>query len=426
MTEKPGAVQVGYVDLLRGNRSFRLLFSARVTSLFGDWFNTLALLALLRDLGGVDASSFAWILILKSLPALAAAPLAGILADRLSRRRILIATDLLRAVIVGFMLCLLWLPSVGLLYTLVVLQTMLSALFEPARAALLPDLVKPEELTAANAIGAAAWSTMLTLGSAAGGVFTAYLGWELALVVDVLTYLVSAALLQRLREPARCTGPKKPARSLADLTGWAEIREGLSYVMERPRVLSLLLVKSGWCLAGGVTLVLTVLGERVFPIGGEPMIGVAALYIARGVGTGFGPILARWVSRSEPREMERLIVYGFLCGAVFYVALAQVSQVAVACVVIACAHLGGATVWVFSTIRLQQIVPTEVRGRVFAAEQGLFTVVLAISTGAYGVAIDAAPDRLSFAVLALGVSLLVPGLLWLQRGRRLGWATEPE
>ena len=91
---------------------------------------------------------------------------------------------------------------------------------------------------------------------------------------------------------------------------------------------------------------------------------------------------------------------------------------------VALSHLGGATIWVFSTIRLQQIVPTQVRGRVFAAEQGLFTVVLSISTYVYGRLIDLEVASLSTLTFALGVSLLLPAALWALRGRRLGWATD--
>ena len=331
----------------------------------------------------------------------------------------MIGTDLGRAAVVLCMLGCAALGSVSLLYGLVVVQALLASLFEPARSALLPDIVSKRELTAANAIGAAMWSTMLTIGAACGGVVAAKLGWQVAIGVDAFTYLVSATVLLRVFEPKR-------ARMVRDQTGWrgglADVREGFAYVIERPRVLTLMLVKFGWCLAGSITLVLTLLGERIFLVGGDPLIGVTIFYVARGLGTGMGPILSRHYSNSVPAAMERAILYGFGCGALFYFLLAFAPNLILAAIFVCIAHLGGATIWVFSTVRLQQLVPTEVRGRVFAVEQACFTCAYAVSTGVYGLAIDGEWVDLRVATAMLGLSLLVPTLGWLARGWRLGWA----
>jgi len=407
--------------VLRQNPNFRRLFLARLVSLFGDWFNTLAVLALLRELGGLSASAFGWVLILKTLPSIVAAPAAGVLADRISRRSILIGADAARALIVAAMLGLMVYPSVGLLYLLVVAQSAVGVFFEPARNAMLPDIVRPEELTSANVLGAAAWSTMLALGSAAGGLLTAAAGWEAALVVDVGTYLLSMVLVMGVHEPPW----ERSAGSGGGLRRWlgiSDIAAGLQYLAQRPRVLSLTLVKSGWTIAGGITLVLTTLGEQVYPLAGKAILGVSVLYVARGLGTGTGPFLARWISRSEPVAMEKLIGPAYLCGAVFYLGVAGAGSIWVAAVMVALAHLGGATAWVFSSIRLQQLVPTAVRGRVFAAEAAAFTGMMALSTWTYGQLIDRSIADLSTLTAALGVSLLLPAGLWWLRGRALGWA----
>ena len=239
----PTAVDIP--TLFRGNRDFRYLFAARLVSLFGDWFNTLAVLALLRSLGHTGAADFGWVVILKTLPTLVASPIAGVVADRLPRRQILVAADVVRAAIV---LGMLFAPNVEILYLLVVLQSMASAFFEPARTALLPDIVREEELTAANAVGAAAWSTMLALGAGIGGIVTAYLGWSVALSLDVVTYLVSAALLFRVTVPPKMARQPDPAAS-ADWRTWTGLRDiqsGFTFLRDHPRVASLALVKTGW------------------------------------------------------------------------------------------------------------------------------------------------------------------------------------
>jgi MFS family permease len=358
------------------------------------------------------------------LPLWFASPVAGVLVDRFSRRRIMLISDGVR---LGVVLCMLGLsvfPSVSLLYALVIGQTLAAAFFEPARSALLPDIVRPEELTAANAMGAAMWSTMLALGSAAGGLLTATLGWQAALVVDALSYLLSMWLLYGIREPELDLPGLGEGVLPAVVDGFGQLVYGARYVWERPRVLTLALVKGGWCLAGSMTLVLTLLGEQKWPVAGSTVLGVTVLYVARGIGTGMGPFGARALSHSVPSAMERMIGYGFVMGAAFYLLLPFSPNLLVAAVVVALAHLGGATVWVFSSIRLQQLVPTEVRGRVFAFENAMFTVVMSVSTGVYGVLVDKGLVSLEQLTGSLGGLLSISAVLWWARGRRYGWATE--
>ena len=92
---------VGYWELLSKNRHYRHVYLARLVSLFGDWFALLAILALLRSIGAGSAADFAFVLILKNIPALIASPWAGYFADRFSRIRVMVATDLIRAVLVS-------------------------------------------------------------------------------------------------------------------------------------------------------------------------------------------------------------------------------------------------------------------------------------------------------------------------------------
>lgn len=416
------AHQVGVGELFRGNRGFRALYGARLVSLFGDWFNLLAIIALLRELGEDGAGVLAWVLIFKTLPNVLMAPIAGVVADRFSRRSIMIASDLLRFIVVlGFFLVQLY-PQVSLLVALVMLQAALGAFFEPARNAILPDIVSDQELTAANTMDAATWSAMLTLGAAAGGLFTAAFGWRMALLVDAGSYLLSFIFMLGVPEVGapkeRAPGP----RDLADALGLRDMAWGLRYIRTRPRVLSLALVKSGFCLAGGITLTLTMLGERVYPIFGQPELGVAMFYVARGLGTGVGPFLSRWLAREDAGAMERCIGYGFLCAALFYMALPLAPAAAVAALIVMVAHFGGSTIWVFSTIRLQQLVPGEVRGRVFAAEQACFTSTLAAMTWIYGRIMDSDLLPLPWVPALLGLSLLLATALWALRGWRFGWA----
>ena len=417
--EKDGR-PAGFVELLRINPIFRRFFAARVVSLLGDWFNTLAVLALLRDIGGDDARAFGWILILKTAPQILVTPVAGVVVDRRPRKAIMVLGDLVLAGLVCAMFGLQYSPKVWLLYAMIVSMTIFRAFAEPARSAVLPDIVRKKDLVTANAMSAASWSLMFTLGTALGGVVTASFGWQVALGIDVGTYLVSAGLIMSVAIP-------EVSRDSSGARG--TFAEGLRYMASRPRVWTLALVKTGWSFAGGITLVLTILGERVYSktlegfswIGDAELLAVTVLYMSRGVGTGLGPILSRKLCGIDPVKSERIITVSFFWAAGCYLALGRIENLPLASLLLILAHLGGATVWVFSTIRLQSIVPTEVRGRVFATEQGCFTLAMGTSTYLFSTAIDLKLSSLADITSALGLVLLVPASLWWIRGRILGY-----
>ena len=128
--------------------------------------------------------------------------------------------------------------------------------------------VNPDELTAANALGATTWSAMLTIGAALGGIFTEFFGWEWALVIDVCTYLVSMIFLLFIKAP-----PREGVDGNVTTENWI----ALSYVKRTFECWTLVLAKGGWNLVGGVTLMLTILGEGVFSLGGKAILGVSFL-----------------------------------------------------------------------------------------------------------------------------------------------------
>src|SRR5437773_6829699 len=88
-----------YLSLLRRNRNFRLLFIGQAISQLGDWFNSVAVYALLLDLTG-SATAVAWMMIVQFLPFAIVGPVAGVVVDRVNRRRLMIGADVVRGVVV--------------------------------------------------------------------------------------------------------------------------------------------------------------------------------------------------------------------------------------------------------------------------------------------------------------------------------------
>src|SRR5438093_10205267 len=93
-----------YVSILRANRNFRLLFIGQTISQLGDWFNAVAVFALLLDLTG-SATAVAWMMIVQFLPIAIVGPMAGVVVDRVDRRRLMITSDVVRGcLILGLLL----------------------------------------------------------------------------------------------------------------------------------------------------------------------------------------------------------------------------------------------------------------------------------------------------------------------------------
>src|SRR5258708_34059404 len=151
-------------------------------------------------------------MVARFLPSVVMGPLSGVVADRFSRRLIMIAADLLRAVVVLGFLFIRRPDQMWLVYVLTVLQLAFSAFFEPAKTAVIPSIVSDRELVSANAIASVTWSAMLTLGAAMGGLVTGWFGTDVAFILDALTYLLSAALIASVRLP------KRPPRAKTKLT----------------------------------------------------------------------------------------------------------------------------------------------------------------------------------------------------------------
>jgi MFS family permease len=397
--------------VLRRNRNFRLLYIGQTISQLGDWFNAVAVFALLLDLTG-SATAVAWMMIVQFLPVAVFGPLAGVVVDRVDRRRLMIATDVARGCLIAVLLLIHRRDQVWIAYVVMAFTVGAQAFFEPARTATIPNITAPDELLTANALSSATWSAMLAIGASIGGLVTAIAGRNVAFVVNALSFFASAFFIGRTRYDSTPAAVARPAGLLA-LTGITDLIEGVRYVRQRSHVAALMFVKAGWGLAGGVLLLLTIFGQRVFPLGEGSAAGIGVLYGARGVGAGLGPITLRWILGQDRVRLRRAIGPAFFMVGLFYVALAAAPTLAVAALCVLLAHFGGSILWVFSTVLLQLEVPDRFRGRVFAAELALVTLMSSASSYWTGRQLDRAgwsPRALAF---ALGILFCVPGGLWL-------------
>ena len=401
---------VGYRELLRNNPKFRLLWLGQVVSQMGDWFDTIAVYTIALRLTG-SSRSVALIMVARFLPSVVMGPLSGVIADRFSRRSIMIASDLIRAIVVLGFLFVRRPDQMWLVYLLTVFQLAFSTFFEPAKTAAIPSIVSDRELLSANAIASVTWSVMLTTGAAIGGVVTGWFGTDVAFVLDSATFIASAILIMQVRFP------KRPVRVKTKLTvakalGITDTIEGARYVKSRSRVFAYLMVKPAWGVGGGIMTLLAVFGERIFPVAGKAATGIGVLFTARGIGTAIGPILARRWAGETRKQMQISIGVAFLIGGAFYVAFGISRNFLLALLFLLIAHTGGSILWVFSTVLLQRAVEDQFRGRVFAAEMALVTLTMAASNYAVGELMDRFGFSPRVVTAGVGAFFLLPGLIW--------------
>jgi predicted MFS family arabinose efflux permease len=429
MSENPPGRTVGYIDVLRNNRDFRRLFMGGLVSQTGDWFNSVALFTLLLSLTG-SGEAVGYILIIKLLPSFFVGPLAGVVADRFNRKTVMIVSDIVRGLLVLGFLLVQRPEQVWIVYVLAAIEVAVSSFFDPAKSASIPNLVSREELIPANALSAASWSVTLALGAALGGVVTDAFGRNTAFVIDSISFFVSAAYISAVRlRSSTSNGRQGRLRSreqerarrvsIADATGVTDLIEGARYLRSNPRVMALLLVKSGWGLGGGVLLLLTIYGKQIFPLGRDGAASIGLLYGARGLGALIGPVIAGAITSGAPRTMRQAISVAFFVSAAFYLLFAHSPVLWVALICVLGAHSGGSIQWVFSTTLLQMTVPDKFLGRVFALEMALLTLTMSVSTYVTGWGVDYPGLGAQRMATVLGVAFAVPGVAWLMLQRWL-------
>lgn len=414
--QRTGVSLRAYWQLLRKNRNLRRLWMAQIVSEIGDWFYSLAIYTLLLQMTG-RASAVALALCLQVLPSTLIGPTAGVVNDRISRKKVMITADLVRMVVVFAMLLVRSRSTIWLVYPLLLLETVMFAFFEPARSAVIPNITSREEVILANTLSSTTWSVNLVLGAAIGGAVAALLGRDAVFVLNAASFLASALLIRGMKFEEPHAADSRPLQIL-DLVDYSMMIEGFRYVRQRPRLLATVLVKAGLFAIGPGWILFTVMGERYFPVRWHgidaqrgAMLGMSLLMAARGVGALVGPLLsAPWAGHRQSR-LRIAILCGFIAEACGYIGFGAAGSVWVACAWIMLAHSGGSSVWVYSTTLLQLNTDDRFRGRVFAADNGLGMLTIGIGAWIAGVLIDWgwAPP---FVAMAAGASMFLSAILW--------------
>lgn len=397
--------------LLRRNPHLRNLWLGQVVSQLGDWFNAIALYSLLYELTG-SATSIALVLVLQMLPAMVVSPVAGVVIDRFDRRTIMIAADLVRGVVVLGLLLVRTPETAWIAYAVLAIAVSATGFFEPAKSATLPSVVAREDLITANALSTGTWSVMLAVGASIGGLVSAVFGRDTTFLLNALSFFASAHFIARVTVPDR----EAPAAG----GGFQPFVDGVRYLAAHRDIAAMALIKAGWATVGGAILILTVFGQRVFPVAGSPDAGTGILFAARGVGALAGSWLVTHIalqSTSTSRRLLRMVWPAYIIAGAFYALLGISPTIWAAAALVVAAHVCGSVLWVASNVLLQLNVRDAFRGRVFAAELAAMTLIQSMSAYITARLLDVwhlDPRRLA---VWCGLILWIPGALWMLRGR---------
>jgi MFS family permease len=422
----------------------------QVVSEIGDWFNNIAVLALTIQLAGRgrEGQAVAFYAIARHLPLFLFGPIAGVVVDRVDRRRVMIAADLTRAVLaLGFLVANMT-GRLTLIYLVGASLFAVSAFFNAAKRASIPNLTRGmDELVSANSLSASTTAATIALGSALGGLLSTFVGRNSVFILNAATFLISAEMIRRIRAAGvgqRAAGSEEKTTRVENRTAsvgaplsltanrqlpaayWIDFRDGLRYV-RRSRVLwALFIVAAGWGLGNGVARALySIFGARLGLAAAEGLVarpadfGIAVLFVAMGLGGIIGAPIARRFNTAAgdalSLRMGRSMIFDG-CGLALF---SLMPNLWLAAIVLVAREINFAIWWTAQQTIIMSRTDNRYAGRVFASYETLTTLMMVAAMLTAG----ATADRFGIRLVAAtgGTVVALSGIMWfvLRRGREV-------
>ncbi|MGB3906505.1 MAG: MFS transporter [Anaerolineae bacterium] len=390
--------RASFADVLR-NRNFLALWLGQVISQIGDSFTFLALLITVYRLTGSTAS-MGLMMISLTLPQLVFSFLAGVLVDRVDRKKIMIFSDLLRALLVLAFLTVQTAQQIYVLFIVGFLVSTVSVFFWPAKTAMIPRMVEGEaKLLTANALSQTIRVAAMLIGPALAGLAIAWLGTSVAFMADSITYLASAVALMTITT----RGETEDQERIGVTMIWQKFTEGFSYMLHHGTVLGIIVTLLVALLGVGAIEVLFVpylQGE--FGVGPE---GLGFVQTAQGLGMLVGSVLIG--NLASRFRLTRIVAWCIALLGVAVAASGLVSHFALILIALFAAGLALAPLNAALSTLMQITVPDDKLGRVGSVVDTTMTVSYLISMSGAAFLADAFGMRTVFVASGIITTLSV-------------------
>ncbi len=407
----------GFVGLMR-QRYFARIWWSQIFSQLGDWFSFVALLALVLELTG-SGLHVSFVFLATAVPSLLLAPWAGVVADRFNRRRVLIIADVVRMLAIASLLLIRRPEQVWLVYAVQVMGVVANSFFSPCINAAIPQFVERRQLTLANTLLSATNGVVAALSAWLGGVVATLFSREACFAIDSLSFAGSALAIFSIRVSFGGRGEASSldtaaqasaaqAQSVADSNWLDDITSCLRYAWERRTVRSLLWLKAGAGIGGGVMALLSVVPVQVYGAGDY---GVGVLYGSRGLGTVLGAVCANLAASWSVERRLRAVAGGVLIMGLFCLAFGWAPALYWGAATVGGAFWGMGVQWVLTAALLQQEVDDDYLGRVFALDNFAMTCTASVAALLSGLALECWPP--SYVAWAVGGIITAVGSCWL-------------
>jgi len=398
--------RASFVDVLR-NRDFLGLWLGQVISQTGDSFTFLALLITVNQLTGSTAS-MGLMMISLTLPQLLFSFLAGVIVDRVDRKKIMILSDLLRAVLVLAFLTVRSADQVYIFYIVGFLVSTVSVFFWPAKTAMIPRIVEGEaKLLSANALSQTSRVAAMLIGPALAGFLIAWLGTSVAFMVDSVTYLASAIAIMTITTRGETMDQERIGIKMM----WQRFTEGFSYMLHNGTVSGIIVTLLVALLGVGAIEVLFVpylQGE--FGAGPE---GLGFVQTAQGVGMLVGSVLIG--NMASRFRLTRIVAWTIALLGVSVAACGLVSQFAFILIALFFAGLALAPLNAALSTLMQVTVPDDKLGRVGSVVDTSMTLSYLISMSGAAFLADAFGMRTIFVASGIITTLaVIPALIMMK------------
>lgn len=402
-------------ELLKGNRNFRNLLAGQYVSELGNWFNFIAGQAIVRDITGGAIEPLMIFLICRTLPWALLMPFAGTLADRVSRWKLMLFTDIARVFLALSFLFIHEKEDLWIIYAGSVLMSVSASLFDGAKSAVTPNLVGKEGLLSGTALMFSSRFLLMALGNALGGIAVTFFGNNVAFIINSLSFLVSAYTIWLIPESAT---EKASTKNREKDTFFNEMLEGFRFIYRNAFVLTIILMNLIWAIGGGaIQVILERLGGDVFAPKEffSSAFAIGMLWAANGLGLAVGMFIAHrigtWI---EIRKMtSKFIGVTLILQGVLFAIAGFMPFLWLSCLIFFISRVVIGVEYAIQETLFQHALPDYIRGRISTLDRGMEITVFSFSIYFAGHSLQyISPQMLT---VASGILTAFAALIWFAR-----------